>query len=247
MWVMALPAEKPLSMGGEVYLERILSVGFLPMTLAAKFLCIRLGRPDTPRTDLMLLRNVVTARAADESVRRDAFDARDLRMTGGTLPRSLRRHRVMSVVTRDTSLKRIVEHRIDLGESRGSGLIISMAEDTELSPPHHRRLVCRILYMRLRGPMTRFTINSLMITRLLFFRLVAMAISANCRAREDNIFCSFSFYGGLSMKLPVYQRGGKEEISHSNDTGNDHPDDHRKPFYLLRNSLQHTLHLFCNN
>ena len=89
MRVMALPAEKSLSMGGEVYLERILSVGFLPMTLAAKFPCIRLGRQDAPRTDLMLLRYVVTARAADQGMRRDRFYARDLRMTGGTLPRSL--------------------------------------------------------------------------------------------------------------------------------------------------------------
>ena len=59
------------------------------MTLSTKFPCIRLGRLDTPRTDLMLLRYVVTTRAADESVRRDGFDVGDLRMTGGTLPRSL--------------------------------------------------------------------------------------------------------------------------------------------------------------
>ena len=122
-----------------------------------------------------------------------------------------------------------------------------MTEDTEVSSPRHCGLVGGILYMRLRGPMTRFTVNGLMITRLLFFRLVTVAISANSRAREHNIFRSFSFYGGLSMKLPVYQRGGKEEISHSNDTGNDHPDDHRKPFYLLRNSLHHILHLFRND
>ena len=89
MWVMALPAEKSLSMGGEVYLECILSVGFLPVTLSTKFPCIRLRRLDAPRTDLMLLRYVVTTRAADESVRRDGFYAGDLRMTGGTLPRSL--------------------------------------------------------------------------------------------------------------------------------------------------------------
>ena len=117
---MAFPAEKSLSMGGEVYLGRILSVGFLPVTLSTKFPCIRLGRPDTPRTDLMLLRNVVTARAADESVRRDGFYAGDLRMTGGTLPRSLWRYRIMRVVTRYTSLKRIVENRIDLGKAGGS-------------------------------------------------------------------------------------------------------------------------------
>ena len=86
---MALPAEKSLSMGSEVYLGHILSVGFLPMTLAAKFPCIRFRRQDAPRTDLMLLRYVVTTRAADESVRRDGFDVGDLRMTGGTLPRSL--------------------------------------------------------------------------------------------------------------------------------------------------------------
>ena len=86
---MAFPAEKSLSMGGKVYLGHILLVGFFPVTLSTKFPCIRLGRPDTPRTDLMLLRNVVTARAADESVRRDGFYAGDLRMTGGTLPRSL--------------------------------------------------------------------------------------------------------------------------------------------------------------
>ena len=117
---MALPAEKSLSMGGEVYLERILSVGFLPMTLAAKFPCIRLGRQDAPRTDLMLLRYVVTTRAADESMRRDGFDAGDLRMTGGTFPRNLPRYRVMRVVTRYTGLKRIVENRIDLGKAGGS-------------------------------------------------------------------------------------------------------------------------------
>ena len=117
MWVMALPTEKPLSMGGEVYLGRILSVGFLPVTLSTKFPCIRLRRLDAPRTDLMFLRNSVTARAADESMRRDCFYAGDLRMTGGTFPRSLSWHRVMRVVTRYTSLKRIVENRIDLGES----------------------------------------------------------------------------------------------------------------------------------
>jgi hypothetical protein len=86
---MALPAEKSLSMGGEIYLGRILSVGFLAMTLSTKFPRLGLRRFDAPRSDLMLLRYVVTARAADESMGRDGFYAGDLRMTGGTLPRSL--------------------------------------------------------------------------------------------------------------------------------------------------------------
>ena len=122
-----------------------------------------------------------------------------------------------------------------------------MTEDTEVSSPRHCGLVGGILYMRLRGPMTRFTVNGLMITRLLFFRLVTVAISANSRAREHNIFCSFSFYRGLSMESPVCQRGREDEISYGDDTGNDNRDDHRKPFDLLRNSLQHILPLFCNN
>ena len=96
-----------------------------------------------------------------------------------------------------------------------------MTEDTEVSSPRHCGLVGGILYMRLRGPMTRFTVNGLMITRLLFFRLVTVAISANSRAREHNIFCSFSFYRGLSMESPVCQRGREDEISYGDDTGND--------------------------
>ena len=117
-----------------------------------------------------------------------------------------------------------------------------MTEDAEVPSPRHGGLVCRILYMRLRGPMTRFTGNGFMITRLLFFRFVTMAISANSRAREHNIFCGFSFYCGLSMKAPVCKRGREDDISYGDDTGNDNRDDDGEPFYLLRNSLQHALH-----
>ena len=116
---MALPAEKPLAMAGEVYLGGILSVGFFPVTLSTKFPCIGLRRLDLPRSYLMLHRDSVTARAADQRMRRDRFDTGDLRMTGGTFPRSLRRHRVMRVVTRDTGLDRIVQNGIYLGKSGG--------------------------------------------------------------------------------------------------------------------------------
>ena len=117
MRVMALPAEKPLSMAGEVYLGRILSLGFFPMALPTEFPCFGLRWLDAPGSYLMFRRNSVTARTADEGMRRDSFYARNLCMTGGTFPRGLRRYRIMRVVTRYTSLKRIVENRIDLGES----------------------------------------------------------------------------------------------------------------------------------
>jgi len=117
MWIMALPAEKPLAVAGEVYLGRILSIGFFPVTLSTEFPRFRLRWPDAPRSYLMFHRDAVTARTADESMRGNGFDAGDLRMTGRTFPRSLPRYRVMRVVTRYTSLNRIVENGIYLRES----------------------------------------------------------------------------------------------------------------------------------
>ena len=114
---MALPAEKPLAVAGEVYLGRILSIGFFPVTLSTEFPRFRLRWPDAPRSYLMFHRDAVTARTADESMRGNGFDACDLRMTGRTFPRSLTRYRVMRVVTRYTSLNRIVENGIYLRES----------------------------------------------------------------------------------------------------------------------------------
>jgi len=135
MRVMALPTEKPLSMGGELYLGRILSVGLFPMTLSTEFPRLGLCRSDAPRGRLMFCRNTVTARATDESVWRGRFDARDLRVTGGTFPRSLRRDRIVRVVARYTGLNRIVENRIDLRKSGRPRRIVGVTEDTEIPAP----------------------------------------------------------------------------------------------------------------
>jgi len=117
---MALPAEKPLSVRGEVDLGRLLSVGFFPMTLCAELPRLGLARPDAPRGSFMFRRNVMTARAADEGVRGDGLYARDLRVTGGTLAGRLRRHRIMRIMTSDTGPDRIVENGTYLGKSRRS-------------------------------------------------------------------------------------------------------------------------------
>ena len=117
---MALPAEKSLSMGGEVDLGRFLSVGFLPMTLSTELPCLGLAWSDAPRGRLMFCRNIMTARAADECVRGDGFDARNLRVTGGTLPGRLRRQRVVRVMTSDAGLDRIVQNGTYLGKSSRS-------------------------------------------------------------------------------------------------------------------------------
>src|SRR3990172_1310684 len=119
MRIMALPTEEPLPMRGEVYLGRIFSVRFFRMALGAKFPRLRLGRGHASGAYLMLCRSGVTCGTANQRMGRSALDIRDLSMTRGTLPRSLRRHRIMGAVTGGARFKRIVDHRIDLRKAGG--------------------------------------------------------------------------------------------------------------------------------
>ncbi|MBI3000304.1 MAG: hypothetical protein HYY46_17910 [Deltaproteobacteria bacterium] len=65
--------------------------------------------------------------------------------------------------------------------------------------------------------------------------LVDMAIAANSRAREDDIFCNFSLCGGFSMESPICKRRRQDDISCRDNPRNDDCDDNRKSSYLLRN------------
>ena len=116
---MALPTEEPLPMRGEVDLGRIFSVRFFRMALGAKFPGLRFRRGHPSRVYLMLRRSGVTCRTANQRMGRSALDIRDLSMTRGTLPRNLRRHRIMGAVTGGARFKRIVDHRIDLRKTGG--------------------------------------------------------------------------------------------------------------------------------
>ena len=167
----------------------------------------------------------VTRRAANQSVGRGALDICDLRMTGRTLSRSLRWHGVVRVVTGSASLQRVVNHRIDLGESRRPGLIIRMAEDAKLSAPWRVRLLCRILDMRKRGPVAGLTRNGFVIALRLLRHLIDVAGPANRCAGECNFFRNLPFDGRLPMKLCVGQRRRENDISdcdHQRNNDRDH-------------------------
>src|SRR3972149_700936 len=99
MRVMALPTEKSPPVGGEVNLGRVLSLRLLPVAFATEIPRLRLCRPDTSRGHLVLGRNAMTGRAADQSMRRNSLDVGNLRVAGGTFSRDLRWHRIMRVVT----------------------------------------------------------------------------------------------------------------------------------------------------
>ena len=106
-------------MRAEVYFRRIFLFRFLPMALGAKFPGLRFRRGHPSRVYLMLRRSGVTCRTANQRMGRSALDIRDLSMARGTLPRSLRRHRIMGAVTGHARLERIVDHRIDLRKTSG--------------------------------------------------------------------------------------------------------------------------------
>ena len=89
--------------------------------------------------------------------------------------------------------------------------------------------------MRLRGPVTGFAGDVFMETVLLLAGLVTMAIAANSRAREDDIFRNFSLCGGFSMESSICKRRRQDDISCRDNPDNDDGDDNRKSSYLLRN------------
>ena len=129
---MALPAQKPLSVRGEVYLGGILPIGSLRMTLPAEFPCLGFRWSDDPRAYLMLHRSSMTCCAADQRMRRDTLDRCNLAMTGGAFPRDLRWHRIVRVVTRKTRFKRIVQDGIYLGKSCGARRIVCVTPEAEI-------------------------------------------------------------------------------------------------------------------
>lgn len=202
---MTVPAEKPFSVRAEVYFRRVFLRCSLGMTLGAEFPGFRFCRHDASRAYFVLRRHRVTRRAANQSVGRGALDICDLRMTGRTLSRSLRWHGVVRVVTGSARLQRVVNHRIDLRESRRPGLIIRMAEDAKLSAPWRGRLLRRILDVRKRGPVAGLTRDGFVIALRLLRHLIDVAGPANRRAGECNFFRNLPFHGRLPMKLCVGQ------------------------------------------
>lgn len=235
---MALPTEEPLPMRGEVDFGRIFLVRFFRMALGAKFPRLRLGRGHASWAYLMLCRSGVTCGTANQRMGRSALDIRDLGMTGRTLARSLRRHRIMGLVTGRAGLERIVNNWTDLRKTRGPRRIVSMAEGAEFPSPGSGRLVCGVFYMRLGGPVACFTIDVLMKPFAFLCHLVDVAGAANRRPSEGNVFCEFSFDRGTMMKLRVDQRGGENDISYRDNRRDDNPDDNGESLYLLRNLFQ---------
>lgn len=99
MGVMAIPTEESAPVRRQVDLGRVLSLRFLGVALTTEITRLWLCRPNAARGHLVLGRNAVTARAADQGMRRNRLDVGDLRMAGGAFPRDLRRHRIMGIVT----------------------------------------------------------------------------------------------------------------------------------------------------
>ena len=203
---MTIPAEKPFSVRAEVYFRRIFLWRSLGMTFSTEFSGFRFCRHDASRADLVLRRDRVTRRASDKSMWRSALNVCDLRVTGRALSRSLRRHGVVRVVTGGARLQWIVNHGIDLREPRGPGLIISVAEDTELSASWRGRLLCRILDVRKCGPVAGLARNGLVIAFRFLRHLVDMAGPANGRAGECDFLRHFSLDRGFPMEPCIGQR-----------------------------------------
>lgn len=222
-------------MRAEIYLRRVFLRRSLGVTFRAKFPRFGLRRCDASRAYLVLRRNRVTRRAADQSMGRGAFDICDLRMTGRTLSRSLRWHRVMGIVTGDTGLQRIMNDRIDLRKSRRPGLIIRMAEDAELSASRRRGLLAWIFNVRNRGPVTCLTRNRFVIAFGFLRHLVDVAASANRSASKRNLFRHLAFDSRLSMEPGVGQGRRQDHIFDRDHQGNDDRDHQGEPFDLFRN------------
>ena len=87
------------------------------MALSAKFPFIRFRRRYGSRRSLVLYRDLVANGALQCGMVRGHLGPFNLRMTGCAVTGSLRRFRVMRIVTGDTGLPRVVRVRIDLWEA----------------------------------------------------------------------------------------------------------------------------------
>jgi hypothetical protein len=113
-----------------------------------------------------------------------------------------------------------------------------MAKNTEFPSPGSDGLVRGVLYVRLGGSVASFARDGLMIALVFLGHLVDVAGTANRGSGKSNRFCDFSFDRRTTVKLPVDQRGRKDDKSDRDNRRNDSRDDNGESFDLLRDLFQ---------
>ena len=109
----------------------------------------------------MLFRHFVALRALERNVMRQHLDVIYIAMTGRALRGSMRKLRIVRVMTRHARFAGIVSFRDNLRETRGTRSIIAVTQRTKITRLRFYGVIFKwIIHMLCGWPMTRFAGNA---------------------------------------------------------------------------------------